>query len=535
MFGYLPNRNLACSIARRLPMATGWRAATALAVLAAAAGCSASDGEAVSASARAALHADSLRVTGRVSRAVTARRDRGLSSVSLESAMPSQNVPTGIAGNASALRDEECKRPFAIAPHPRFPLVVNQGGSVVAKPVITSVSFDNAYGIDVDILDAFVEELGEQPFWAATTKEYGVGRPKVRHPAHLHEAAPATIDDSAIHAWLAAKIAAGDSQLGTPSASTLYVLNYPSTTTVTLSSGGQVVATSCVEFAGYHGFAPVTVAGSTVFVPYAVIPECLSSSDAGASKMLDDVTGTTSHELVEAVTDPYVNAEGNPNLPSTLRTAFSGTALHTADFDPYAIWAYADSGKLNFPELADMCELFGSSYFTPAKFPFQVQRSWSNKAARESHDPCAPNRTDERHFFAAVPVFDPDFAINEAKDPPVYLPAVEITDTSSSPPTTFQTQGLKIPVGGSATIPVNLFSDGPVQDWTVAAFDETFNPPATPNLTFTWDKTQGNNGDVLYLTIHVVAVDAAIGGNAFRITSTDGTIAHSFYGYIGQN
>jgi hypothetical protein len=53
-----------------------------------------------------------------------------------------------------------------------------------------------------------------------------------------------------------------------------------------------------------------------------------------------------------------------------------------------------------------------------------VQRSWSNAAARAGRDPCAPYHPSERYYFAAVPVFDPDFQTNEAANPPLYLPTV---------------------------------------------------------------------------------------------------------------
>jgi hypothetical protein len=93
-----------------------------------------------------------------------------------------------------------------------------------------------------------------------------------------------------------------------------------------------------------------------------------------------------------------------------------------------------------------------------------------------------------------------------------------------------------IHVGTSATIPVRLFSEGPVPDWTVDATDEPqTNPrPASPNLTFSWDRTTGNNGDVLALTIHVNAVDPTYNGNIFSVRSYDGVLYHTFWGYIGQ-
>jgi hypothetical protein len=459
---------------------------------------------------------------------------------------PSDGGVTDASGDAGPVMDADAG-PFVEAPHPRFPLLVDNGGPTMAAPELTSVTFASTYTNNISDLDALVATLGNQPYWAAATSEYGVATPKVRNPAHLKEAAPTLIDDSQIQTWLAGKFAANDPLFGTPSANTLYVLYYPSTTTITQGGGAGVDAStlpsSCQAFGGYHGFAAVLVGGSTVYVPYAVVPECVTP-DGGAGN-LGGVTSAASHEMAEAVTDPYVNGENvrtadGGSLPPTVKTAYAGTST-SSTFDPYIVWSVGITGSIGGLENGDMCEGFGSSFFTPTGFPYEVQRTWSNKAVLAGKDPCAPYHTGEATYFAAMPVFDPNFATNEAKNPPVYVPMVNITDNSGSQPFTFQTQGVKIAVGASAVVPVIFFADGPTAPWTVTAADVPLNQPKTPNLTFEWENAvdggvvTGQNGDVLHLKITVVAADPTINGNAFRLTSTDGVLRHTVYGYVGQN
>ncbi len=446
----------------------------------------------------------------------------------------------GAATDSGASADVDAG-PFVEAVHPRLPLVVDNGGPTMTAPELTSVTFSNTYTNKVSDMDAFVATLGDQPYWAAATSEYGVGKPTVRAPAHLAEAAPSSLDDATIRSWLATKFAANDPAFGTATNNSLFVLYYPPGTSITLGApdAGGPQGQSCAQFGGYHGFAPVVQGGTTSYVVYAVIPEC--SQTAGAAD-LAGVTTATSHEIVEAVTDPYVNgesdttADGGLIYPPNIKTAYAGTSLSTDTVDPYAAWEIGITRSLGGLEVGDFCEGFGSSVFTPPNFPYAVQRTWSNAAVKAGKDPCAPYRTGELTYFAAVAVFDPDFAVNEAKTPPQYLPLVNITSAPGTPTAqTFPTQGIKIPVGGSATVPVILFADGPTAAWTVKAADVPTNNPSTPNLTFAWDKTTGQNGDMLHLTITVVAQDPGIVGNVFRITSTDGVLNHTTYGYVGQN
>src|SRR5262249_37620657 len=154
------------------------------------------------------------------------------------------------------------------------------------------------------------------------------------------------------------------------------------------------------------------VNGQPVMVPFIVTLECFPDTDAGTLTTLQDkTTANASHELVEAVTDP----EG------FVAPAYTGTDV------AYTAWGLAILGLPASLERADMCGLFGSSYFKPAGFPYMVQRAWSNANVMAGKDPCAPYHTGELSYFLAQPVFDQDFAVHEAQSPPSYLPTVHFT------------------------------------------------------------------------------------------------------------
>jgi hypothetical protein len=101
----------------------------------------------------------------------------------------------------------------------------------------------------------------------------------------------------------------------------------------------------------------------------------------------------------------------------------------------------------------------------------------------------------------------------------------EVTFTPLPNSGSLVTKGITIPVGQSATVEVDLFSDAPTSGpWTVTAGDllsRAFGSyGVTPTLSFSWDKTQGSNGDKLHLTITVTGASLFGGAHAFVVTST---------------
>jgi hypothetical protein len=355
-----------------------------------------------------------------------------------------------------------------------MPQVVDSGGSVMKTPVFQSISFS---GYDQTAqMDDLVATIGATSYWEGAVGEYGVGTPTVQPPVHLTEAAPSSIDDTAIQTWLQQKVAAGGGFMA-PSASALYVISYPANTTITLQG-----ITSCQQFGGYHN--STTVNG--VSVAYAVVPECTFPN----MTTLQTTTGSASHELAEAVTDP---------------TPFATPPAYAQADATHLYWELILGGG----EIGDMCAQWPTSFFVPPSFAYQVQRPWSNAAAKAGHDPCQPELPGEV-FFNSVPIMSD---------------TVQISSQGQSYPT----GGIQIAQGASRTIPVQLYSEAPVGPWNVAA---TNWPNTAANLSFAWDKASGQNGDTLQLTITVNAFDASLGGDSFVIESQMGSTVTYWLGYV---
>ncbi len=108
------------------------------------------------------------------------------------------------------------------------------------------------------------------------------------------------IKDAQIQAELKLQIAAG--KIPAPDANTYYAIYFP-------ANVGIQQSTSCsgVQFCAYHG----TVAASTGIAEfyYGILPDFTSPAFAtgcGGSTQYNNVTSVSSHELIEAITDPEV-------------------------------------------------------------------------------------------------------------------------------------------------------------------------------------------------------------------------------------
>ena len=240
-------------------------------------------------------------------------------------------------------------------------------------------------------------------------------------PQHLSETAPATLADGDVQAWLTAKINAGGG-FPQPDANTMYVIFYPPATTVTLDGGAL-----CQDFQGYHSDYAITPGQ---LVSYAVVGRCPPPVPGLAE--IDEVTAEASHEIIEMATDP---------LPQD-KPAYSDV-----DADHMG-WAMIGGGA----EIGDLCAPFPDSFYKPAGLTTLVQRVWSNAAAAAGHDPCQPDGASP--YFNSAPV---------------------LTDTLQvvgSPFGSFTTKGVKIPVGSSKTIELDLYSDAPTSGpWNVSVLD----------------------------------------------------------------
>ncbi len=337
------------------------------------------------------------------------------------------------------------------APHPPMPQVQDYGGPLILTPTLVAITYASDSSGMVPQIEDFVSKVGGTDYWIANAGSYGAGAATSGSPIHVSDAAPTQIDDSGIQAWLSQKFGS-DPDFGTPDPNTVYAIFYPPGTTVTFQNG-----TSCQDFAGYHNQAQVP--GGVV--TYAVIPRCAS---LGKLTGLDVVTGAASHEFLEAITDP---------LPD------SNPAYAQIDSNHFA-WALVVGGG----EVADMCAQNPEAFYRPVGFDYTVQRSWSNELAAGSHDPCAP--APGAPYFNSAPVLTDDVTlVVQGQDVP--------------------TLGARIPVGGTKTVELDLYSDAPTTGpWSVSAKDVATLLGMQPELAFTFDNTSGQNGDHLHMTIQVL-------------------------------
>jgi hypothetical protein len=376
------------------------------------------------------------------------------------------------------------------APHDSLPELVNMtGGPVLTAPKLYLI-FYPGYPFESD-LQKFAQGLGASTYWSATTQEYGVGTVAYGGMIELTgETPPTTIDANAVETYLAGKIGSG--AFGTPDSQTIYTIFYPSSTTITQMGGPGGSSASCTTFGGYHQDVNVTLAGGgTQRVAYAVLPTC--SGMRGLTD-LQSLTGATSHEWVEAVTDPF---------PATDNGAHA--AFGSVDNDHF-IWIAAGGGG----EAGDLCVSEADAFYQPDDLPYTVQRTWSNTMAKSGHDPCAPNLPG-KPFFDSAPLSTQMVSFT--------LPSA----LTGGPPQTVPTRGVVIPVGQSKTIEVDLFSDAPTSGpWSVAAADALSRyTGGAPTVSFKWDTTKGENGDKLGLTVTVTTANPSFsGGHPIIVGST---------------
>jgi hypothetical protein len=348
---------------------------------------------------------------------------------------------------------------------------------LLTAPKIVAVTF--AGDPYADAIEAFLRGLGPSDYWSQTTKEYGVAPLVALAPIRLTENASAAVSEGQIETWLT-------SHLGTDPAwpandgSTIYALFYPLATTITERNGDV----SCRDFLGYHN-AVADSAGT--LAPYAVVPRCT---------VLGPPTSTTSHEVVEIVTDPFPQP-----IPS---------GYYDVDSDHSAWWAIVKNS-----ETGDVCSWQPLARYVDPQLGQQVQRTWSNARMLAFHHPCAP-AFDQAPYFNAVPEW-PDT---------VTIMAGTMSRT---------TKGVTIPLGQTKSVTLDLLSDGHVEGgWRVSAYDLDAWHGSRRRLHFHFDKQFGNNGDKIQLAITALTQDPTFKAEPFLIVSRRGRQTNLWPGIVGN-
>ncbi len=369
-------------------------------------------------------------------------------------------------GGAQEAGGGDAGQPGYPAPHSPMPQAVSLKGPVMTAPKLVTITFKG------DALQADIEKFGTElaaakAYWAGVTAEYGVGPLTLATPIVLDETAPVTIADADVQAWLTAKIQGDGGAFPQPDGNTIYAIYYPDTSAVTMGGG-----TLCKEFQGYHD--DYLLSGTT-YVTYAIIGRC---KPMGPVPEIDEVSAAAVHEIIEAATDP---------LPQDKPAYIDVDALGKA-------WAFVGGGA----EIGDLCAGFPDAFYRTSGVTNLVQRVWSNKAAAAGHAPCEPE--------GAMPYF------NSA---PVTADTIQVNSPTMG---SFKTKGIKIPVGQSKTIDLELYSDAPTSGpWKVSVLDLSsafFGGPTA--LSFTMDEKSGQNGDKIKLTIKAEA-KTSMGASAFFV------------------
>jgi hypothetical protein len=364
--------------------------------------------------------------------------------------------------------------PHYPAAHTPLPPVTYNGGNILDVPKIVTVTFD---GDDLrSTAEAFDDVITTTAWWDAVSPEYCDSRGKcIGHGSsggHVHVSTPpeAGYDDTAGNGTSSLKTYI-DSQIQSglfpaPDENTIYVIYFPSTTTITLDG-----AKSCEVFGGYHN-AMTTMppeAGGPVQFAYAIIPRCTVSQD--------DLTVSASHEIIEAATDPFITPTAD------------GYYAYGSDT---SAWDFAGGGG----EVGDRCfDVTGMSDDTYMESGFLVQRTWSNAAAKASHDPCVP---------APSPKTTPYFNV-----------APKGSDM------------LTMAVGDTKVIELTAFSDGPTGTFAIDTMElsEFFGVPNVLGLSL--DETGVQNGQKAHLTVELQGTPS-LGYATFLVTSRSGVQQHAW-------
>ena len=334
------------------------------------------------------------------------------------------------------------------APHQPAPQVTSEGGDVMTAPKIVPIFFAGDDAVQAQT-EGFLTALAGSSYWATISGEYGVGDLTIEASVVSSDAPPTT--DAALGQWLITNADGTHAGWPVPDANTIYAVFLPEG--AVLSLDGE---TSCVQFGGYHS----EVTTNTNFqMVYSLVPRCAASTRFPIE--FDHLTVATSHEFLEATTDP------NP---------YSAPAYNLPDEND-VLWYFLPGG-----ELGDMCEYTEKAFSRILDGTYMVQRTWSNQAAYIGNDPCVPGLGIP--YVGAAPLLNQDVMIN--------------IDDQLLP-----TDGFTVPLGTSAVLEVDLFSDVVAPDFTV----NVKNMPITSDqmnpsdLTFSWDTQTGNNGDKLMLTV----------------------------------
>jgi hypothetical protein len=300
--------------------------------------------------------------------------------------------------------------------------------------------------------------LSSDNFWVVSLSEYGIGKGIAKGKIVLAEAAPATLDDSAVGPLIKAHIA--DGTFPQPNTQTLFSFVIPKKTKSTMQGGA-----GCQDYGGYHSETR-TAAGAKTFVPYAINLQC---SGFGGATPFDNLTLVVSHEVAEVATDPH------PFTNPTYSRSYNDSPLGGEVGD--LCTGLDTSFNITIPGSPPDAD--GGAGEPSTMVTYYVTRLWSNAAAAANNaDPCVP---------APAPYF------NVAVDPPHIDATIDSTMA-----TTFTAQIEPFAYGDVGQIKWRLATQ-PGPGVTIDPTSGTNNPGETIRMTVTIDPSaQGGSYPVYF-------------------------------------
>jgi hypothetical protein len=328
---------------------------------------------------------------------------------------------------------------------------VNHGGPVLANAQIELIYYGQAWNdsslqATKDQIDAFMQYLAGSPFMDVMA-QYGVGHGQVTDSVVIPDPLGSNVTPQQIQNALTQDIANGTLQpAGT---NRLYFVFTPPNVTVNSNPHFPV------DFLGYH---------SSLFDnqnnqdAYAVIPYPGGTNpQASGLTTFQSLTDTASHELAEAVTDPYINAFGRPS-----------------GWDDYTF----DRSSIVEGEIADIAE-----DAPPATLNgYTVTQLWSNLA----HSIVAPSATTSTADVLTVTGKNVNAVVNQSFTDVVGL----VSDTFANVSTSNLTATINW--GDGSTADTNVAVTGPNQNgqYTVQG---THTYSSTGSFTITVTVTDSGN------------------------------------------
>jgi hypothetical protein len=259
--------------------------------------------------------------------------------------------------------------------HPPLPTMTNYGGPTLTNPEVWTIVWqgDETLGVQTNVFIDWMLQSDE--YWTTGTSEYGVGKGHGMGVITLPDAAPATLDDTAITAMIKAHIA--DGLFPQPDSQTILSFVVPRKTKQTMYGG-----TGCQEYGGYHSETR-KVAGQSVYVSYAVNLQCAGGGLSG----FNDLTLVVSHEIAEASTDPHPFTKPGYSNDTAPLGGEDGDLCNPLSIKLTATFDLPDAGS----ETSD----------------YYLSRIWSNKnAVAGTSDPCVPVAPGTPYFNVAVDPYE---------------------------------------------------------------------------------------------------------------------------------